>query len=261
MTKNDYLQKLWATVSQGWHEDEKANMLFNFDYNSTEYKGVFGLKNYVDWQVHYNEEDNTVYVLFQKTGGTRDWFTNFAFTKKYYDSFDTAFGKITLRVHHGWANQYKAVKHLIRNAVSDIVDYKNVTKVVVTGWSLGSSLAQLCAQDLRYNFGDKITISLYTFGSVNPFRTNIFNRKKTLQYLRSCCNDIGVYKDINDMVAYVVPTWMGFRAIYENWVSYEADKKVTLKRFFEPMTYHTHYGKTQLIDDIIVSKREKNERY
>ena len=45
--------------------------------------------------------------------------------------------------------------------------------VEVIGFSLGSGQAQLCVQDLNYKLG--IKSHLFTFGSVNCFKTNIFN--------------------------------------------------------------------------------------
>lgn len=59
----------------------------------------------------------------------------------------------------------------------------------------------LCAQDLYHNFG--IRSYLYTYGSVNPFKTNIFNRRKIRKYLRGCCKEIYNFSDLSDIVTYV----------------------------------------------------------
>ena len=68
------------------------------------------------------------------------------------------------------------MKHFIRNGVKELKELHKDAEVEVIGWSLGSGQAQLCVQDLYYNLG--IKSHLFTFGSVNLFKTNRFNRSK-----------------------------------------------------------------------------------
>jgi hypothetical protein len=69
-------------------------------------------------------------------------------------------------------------------------------------------MAMLASQDLNYNFG--ITPHLFTFGSVNPFKTNIFNRRRTIKYLKSCNLSYHIFCNRNDIVTYLVPRIFGF---------------------------------------------------
>jgi hypothetical protein len=157
------------------------------------------------------------------------------FTPKYYDTFKWNNKKITLRVHKSWGAMYKIMKHYIRNGVKELLNEHKDAEVEVIGWSLGSGQAMLCAQDLYYNLGVKSY--LYTFGSVNPFKTNIFNRSKILKYLRGCCYNIYNFCDRSDIVTYAVPRIFGFVKL----------RRVNLKgRFkffglFRPLKYHLEY--------------------
>jgi hypothetical protein len=72
-------------------------------------------------------------------------------------------------------------------------------------------MAMLCSQDLNYNFG--IEAHLFTFGSVNPFKMNVFNKGRTIKYLRSCCKSYHIFCNRNDIVTYLVPKLFGFRKL------------------------------------------------
>lgn len=203
---------------------------------------------HANYEVHYERDRNVIQVNFEQTNGKRDWFVNFMFVEKYYDSFYYKDKKITLRVHNGWARMYRAVKHKVRNEVSLYKRiYPNAT-VEVIGWSLGSGQAMLCAQDLNYNLG--IRCYLYTYGSVNPFKTNIFNRRKIKRYLNDICEEVHNFSDRSDIVTYLPFRILGFIKI----------KRVNVKgRFkllglFNPMEYHTHYDEPKLYTRIY--KRE-----
>ena len=180
---------------------------FKIEYQSVdyEYKGVLTHANYF---IRYDENRNVIQVHFEGTKDIPDWFTNFIFQPKYYDSFMWNDKKITLKVHKSWASMYKVMKYFVRKGVSELLELHPLAEVEVIGWSLGSGQAMLCAQDLNYNYG--IKPHLYTFGSVNLFKTNIFNRRKTLKYLRSCVKSYHIFCNKNDIVTYVVPRIFGF---------------------------------------------------
>ena len=102
--------------------------------------------------------------------------------------------------------------------------------MVVFGWSLGSGMAQLAAEDVFFKFG--IKSYLYTFGSVKPF----FGRK-TIKFVRKCCIEAYNFYDHNDIVGYMVPL-PGWRAI--NHIKVEFDR-FSIFRLFNPKKYHTKY--------------------
>ena len=181
--------------------------LFKIEYQNVnyEYNGVLTHANYC---IHYDNNRNVIQVHFEGTKDGPDWVTNLVFQPKYYDSFMWENKKITLKVHKSWAAMYKVMKHFIRNGVKELLEFHPTANVEVIGWSLGSGQAMLCSQDLNYNLG--IKCHLYTFGSVNLFKTNIFNRRKTLKYLRSCCQSYHIFCNKSDIVTYLVPRIFGF---------------------------------------------------
>jgi len=227
------------------------------DYNDTgkarykiKYEQVIYIyKNQVvcaDWEMHYEPDRNVIQINFEETDGKIDWFVNFMFVEKYYDTFIWEGKKITLRVHGGWAAMYKAMKHKVRNKLAYLLELYPSAEVEVVGWSLGSGQAMLCAQDIFYNFG--IRSHLITYGSVNPFKTNIFNRRKIRKYLKSCCKEVYNFSHKCDIVTYLPFRLLGFIKI----------KRVNLGHYgifwlfklFNPLKYHTHYDDEELYEKI-----------
>lgn len=219
-------------TSNDYNDTGLARFEIKYKDVTYEYKGIQCHANY---EVHYEPDRNVIQVNFQETNGKKDWFVNFMFIEKYYDTFIWRDKKITLRVHNGWAAMYKAMKHQVRNEVWELLCKYPNAEVEIVGWSLGSGQAMLCAQDLNYQFG--IKSHLFTYGSVNPFKTNIFNRHRIKKYLRSCCKEVYNFGDVNDIVTYLPFRILGFIKI----------KKVALNRpllfwrLFNPLKYHTHY--------------------
>lgn len=238
--KLDYSQ-YFIDTSNDYNDTGKARFPIKYIDVPYEYKGQVCHANY---EVHYEPDRNVIQINFQETNGKLDWFVNFMFIEKYYDSFIWEGKEITLRVHNGWATMYKAMKHQVRNAVSELRGRHPSAEVEIVGWSLGSGQAMLCAQDLNYQYG--IKSHLFTYGSVNPFKTNIFNRHRIKKYLRSCCKEVYNFGDVNDIVTYLPFRILGFIKI----------KKVALNRpllfwrLFDPLKYHTHYDKEYLYNRV-----------
>lgn len=225
------------------------------DYNNTgdarfkiEYKDVpYTYKDRVchaNYEVHYEEDRNVIQINFEETNGKKDWFVNFMFVEKYYSSFDYKGKKITLRVHNGWARMYKAMKHQVRKEVKALKNEHPDAFIEIIGWSLGSGQAMLCSQDLFYNFGYKSF--LYTYGSVNPFKTNIFNRKVIRGYLRDCCEAVYNFCEPNDIVTYQVPRLFGFIKFKR----INVGRKFNFIGLFNPMKYHTQYDTKSFYEKI-----------
>jgi hypothetical protein len=220
---------------------------FNIEYKSIDYE-YNGILTHANYCVRYDEKRDVIQVHFEGTKDIPDWFTNFIFLPKYYDSFVWENKKITLKVHKSWAAMYKVMKYFVRKEVMELKELHKDAHVEVIGWSLGSGQAMLCVQDLNYNFG--IKSHLYTFGSVNLFKTNIFNRRKTKKYLRSCCNSYHIFCNKNDIVTYVVPRIFGF-------IKYD---RLNVKKKFNPFSMfrvlknHFIYDKEEIYSKIY--KRE-----
>ena len=224
--------------------NNKGTKRFEMKYNEVSYvwKGVLTHANY---EINYDKERNVIQVHFEGTKDLPDWYTNFLFTPKYYDSFLWNNKKITLKVHKSWGAMYKVMKHFIRNGVKELKELHKDAEVEVIGWSLGSGQAQLCCQDLYYNLG--IKSHLFTFGSVNVFKTNIFNRNKTKKYLRDCCKEYHLFCNRNDIVTYLVPRIFGFIKIDR----INVRGKFNFFGMFNVLKYHCHYDEEKYYTKII----------
>jgi len=224
-------------TSDDFNHTGKARYKIDYKVVPYTYKGFPFEANY---EIHYEADRNVIQINFQATNGNMDWVTNLLFTQKYYDSFIYNGKKITLRVHNGWAAMYKAMKHLIRDRVNVLLHVNPTAEIEIIGWSLGSGQAQLCAQDIFYNFGRKV--NLYTYGSVNPWKTNIFNRRKIKRYLRECCNDCYNFSNVNDFVTYLPPRLFGFIKIKRRPVG----RPFIFWKLFNIRKYHTTYDDESL---------------
>lgn len=201
----------------------------------------FHMHHEVNYEIFYEADRDVIQINFQKTNGNSDWFANIAeFSSRYYDSIDFEGDQLQLRVHHGWAEMYKCIKHEIRDAwqLLHIAHPNAYTEII--GWSLGSGQAILCAQDLNYNFGVKSY--LYTYGSVRPFRYTRKNRAQTQRYLDSICTECYNFANVNDVVTYM-PPFYGFTMPRRIDLGTE---KVTIGRLLNPYYYHVIYDDAEL---------------
>jgi predicted lipase len=66
-----------------------------------------------------------------------------------------------VKMHSGFVAAYLSVRDDIHNHIQN----SRAKRYRITGHSLGGALATLCAVDLQYNFGSRIAVEAYTFGS------------------------------------------------------------------------------------------------
>lgn len=217
------------------------------DYTAVKYKSgrlskLLGISHEVNYEMYFDEPRNVIQINFQRTVGFSDWFANvFESSGKYYDAIDFEHGKLQLRVHHGWANMYRAVKWEIRNGWKELADLHPEAETEIIGWSLGSGIACLCSQDLNFNFGLKPY--LYTYGTVRPFKSTRKNRDEMRRYLDGLCTEAYNFADVNDVISYM-PPFRGFMMIAR--VDLGGNLRRTLPRLFHPLRYHTHYDRPEL---------------
>jgi hypothetical protein len=196
------------------------------------------------YQVRYNANRNCIQVIFQETADKSDWLSNFEFPAKIYDKVDYKGKKIQLRVHGGWRDMFLSMRDLIREEIKMYLDAFPESYIEVFGWSLGSAIAQLAAEDIYFYFKRKPY--LYTYGSVKP----LFG-KRTYAYFKDCCEEAYNFYDHNDIVGYMVPL-CGWRAI--NHIMIKQDR-FFIHRLFNPMKYHTEYYKNSYYDRVETMKK------
>ena len=200
------------------------------------YKGEDYNANY---QVRFDEKRQCIQVIFQATTEMSDWRANFDFPAKMYDQFTFEGKMIQIKAHGGWAAMWFALQDTVRIEIATLLEEYPNAFIEGFGWSLGSGIAQLAAEDIYFKFG--IKPYLYTFGSVKPF----FG-KSTYNYVQHCCEKAYNFYDHCDIVGYMVP-FFGWRAI--NHIKVELEK-FCIAKLCKPQIYHTKYDTPELYKNI-----------
>lgn len=189
--------------------------------------------------VRYDKERQCIQVIFQQTASLSDWKVNFNFKENIYDSFLWNGKIIQLKCHRGWKQMWLAGQDQIRKEIKFLLAKFPDSFIEIFGWSLGSGIAQLAAEDVYHYF--KIKPYLYTFGSVKPF----YGEESHL-FLLQCCQECYNFMNNNDIVT-KMPPFKGWFAINPIKVSFN---KTCLFRFLNPWKYHTCYDKPELYQNI-----------
>lgn len=214
------------------------------DLELAEYKQVpyiYKKKTFIaEYQVRFDDNRNCIQAIFQQTNERSDWKVNLDFPVKIYDKFTYDGEIIQLKVHGGWVTMWLALQDKVREEVKQLLKLHPNSYVEVFGWSLGSAIATLAAEDIYFKFG--IKPYLYTYGSVKPFYG-----KKTYNYIKNCCESAYNFYDYCDIVGYMVP----FPCWYTvNHYKVKLDKHFCITKLFNPNKYHTNYHVDYLYKDI-----------
>ena len=237
----------YIITSQKYHKVDRPD-LPKIEYNHVKYTekllGFIPIKVSAEWECHYDEGRDVIQVNFEATTGVADWIVNMLFTTKVYDEFMWEGNQIQLKACKGWMKMWFMMKHQVREAIANLLKEHPDAEVEIVGWSLGSSQAQYCAQDLNFNTG--IEPHLFTDGSVKPWRKPFSKKKAAIlkSYLDSCTKETYNFMHRSDIVCYMPP-----------FSRYFAMNPVKLGKFkffglFKPRTYHTSYGEAQLYEGI-----------
>ncbi|NJK48282.1 lipase family protein [Candidatus Gracilibacteria bacterium] len=148
--------------------------IFGDSTGSSIYIVFRGSENRIDWDTNFNLEQEVVKfqkdVLQKKVVGDRE--------QVYPYEEESRSGA---KMHRGFASAYMSVREQIHNYLND----RAAPSLTVTGHSLGGALATLCAVDIQYNFSNKVTVDIYTFGAPrvgnNGFKES-FNRRVPNSY-------------------------------------------------------------------------------
>lgn len=218
---------------------------FKINYELTEYEHDDGdkHKHTIYHKVVWDALRHTIQIYFRETVDKSEWKANFEFASKYYDRFEYNGKMIQLKTATGWGDMYSCIKWKIRNAVSELMRRHNGVDIYVEiiGWSLGSALAQLCAQDLYFNMDIKSHV--FTFGSVKPW---CHANKTVKKYLSECYEECYNFGDHNDIVSYMVCLPWYFKL---NPIKLKQDK-FSIFKLFKPQKYHCEYWKADYYKDI-----------
>lgn len=195
----------------------KHNELFSIIKNKKDWRHCKSGKLSAEWDIY--EEGDIVYILFQETDGVSDWIQNLSFTKRRY-------GK--LKFHHGLYELYDLMRDEVIDFVKNIPSNKTL---VVSGWSQGAAIAQICVQDIYFHTGRKSL--LISFGA--PMA--IYGRK-TRKACRESVIEAFEYCNKSDIVTYQPPF------LYWHHIKRVNVGSFGIFKIFKPTTYHTNYNET-----------------
>lgn len=138
--------------------------------------------------------EDTLLISFQDSRTTKDWFYNFNFFAKPYHNMKNLFF-----IHRGFLKKYKAVQQRIHKTIEEF----KPKKLLLRGYSLGGALAQICHEDMWFNYPE-INLETVVFGSPQPF--SWFNAHVLKDRLK---NVIRVESE-KDIVTYLPSMFLGF---------------------------------------------------
>lgn len=125
-----------------------------------------------------------LYIVYESTDSKMDWKDNFKFQQKgMYNA--GKYGK-RVRVHSGFRRQYHIISDTIYSMAIDLLKEYDLSKIIVTGHSLGGAISTICALDLRDKWVlDGIEVACITFGSPrvgNRHFAKVFNKNIRTKY-------------------------------------------------------------------------------
>lgn len=196
--------------------------------------------NNVDWkstpeniQYAFYREDTTLFIRFQGTVSISDWIKNFKFwaTPLFYvrRPYKNMGNKIWF-AHAGFVECYKSVREIIYN---EIGSFKDITEIIISGYSQGAAITILCHEDMMYNY-PYLNIRSYVFASPKviwwPFSWNVKERLDGLTIINAR----------GDIVAAVPPIFFGYAHVAEEKIKFGPYRYLPLAKYHKKEYYLKH---------------------
>lgn len=161
-------------------------------YNWT-IKGPWITEPTTDTQWKHETVGGVLYIAFQGSVSRLDWLQNIMFWKKPYKRM-----KKVWFAHAGFVKKWKAVEDDV------LIAAEGTDKIMVSGFSQGAAIAQLCFESIRFHFPDKkssclVYASPLVFGMVSS--RNVMDR----------IEDIQLIERHHDLICKMPPRWMLYR--------------------------------------------------
>lgn len=122
-------------------------------------------KEYPIFSYIANDINNNIYIAFRGTMDKDDMITDIDYKQINIRN------KNDIKVHHGFYHKFSLFK---KDILNEIKKYNNINNIIITGHSLGSAVATLCAYELSKN-KDNYNIYTYLFASPRVGDTEFCN--------------------------------------------------------------------------------------
>lgn len=163
------------------------------------------LENDADYAYELDEETNTLYLLFQWSHSTLDWWSNLDFFAKSVKPYKNM--GVKWKCHRGFYRVWKTIREDIEKR--DLINDPQAQNIICIGYSHGAAIAAFAHEYCYYNRHDiRPNIVGFGFGAPRIFfglhmKKELKERWKTFFPIRS--ND--------DLVTHVPPVLFGFRHV------------------------------------------------
>lgn len=149
---------------------------------------------------------NVLYILFEWSDSTCDWFNNFDFPAKPYRDMDDKW-----YAHRGFLRVWKAMQDSVEEEVQQALLYNDqVDTIKCVGYSHGAAIALLATEDMSYLHGKTLTVEGYGFGCPRVIWG------KMPESLKERLKGFTAIRNIPDIVTHVPPWLFGYRHINLN---------------------------------------------
>lgn len=156
------------------------------------------VENDGDYVLRWYADGKDLYIYFQWSHSTMDWFSNLDFPAKTYKDTATSW-----KAHRGFLRVWKTIREYIKDAILD----EKIKNICICGYSHGAAIAFLAHEYVWFNRPDlrEGHLASYVFGCPRVFygrpHNNIEERWKNFYMFRNC----------NDIVTHAPPRVFGFR--------------------------------------------------
>lgn len=140
---------------------------------------------------------STGFIAFRGTEKSTEWLDDFDFA---FTDFNV--GNVTVHVHSGFLKVYELARDSV---VSQLSLLQGVNRLIVTGHSLGSAVATLCALELKV-FNAFPKVDCWTFASPRVFAFNTKAFDKSIEQSLRVQNPL-------DIVTHVPTVLQGYRHV------------------------------------------------
>lgn len=159
-------------------------------------------------------DGDTLYLYFQCSYTIIDWINNFDIAAVPYKDME-----IEWQCHRGFLRVWKSIEPYVEAHILD----KTVKKVIIVGYSHGAAIACLAHEYVWFHRPD-LRAKLITYAFACP---KFFKGRLTSE-LRPRWKNVILFKNRNDIVTFIPPTFLGYYHV-ANSVVFDSDIKNIFK--------------------------------